>query len=130
MAYMNQEKKAKIREQLKKVVPKTWKYTLAVDNYSTIVMTIKSAPVDLIEEMNRCITQHTNNSGYRYTSYADVNPYHADKQFDKSLKIIQKILDALNTDNFNESDSQTDYFHVGHYVDLNIGRYNKPFVIK
>jgi phenolic acid decarboxylase len=44
MAYVNQEKKAKI---LKKVMPKGWKYSLAVRNHSTIVCTIKSAPVDL-----------------------------------------------------------------------------------
>ena len=48
MAYMNQEKKAKIAAALKTVVPKGWKYSLAVRNHSSIVMNIKSAPVDLV----------------------------------------------------------------------------------
>jgi hypothetical protein len=35
---------------------------------------------------------------------------------------------ALNCDNYDNSDSMTDYFDVGHYVDLNIGKWDKPFV--
>ena len=37
---------------------------------------------------------------------------------------------ALNIDNHNRSDSQTDYFDVGHYTSINLGSWNKPFVVK
>jgi hypothetical protein len=43
--------------------------------------------------------------------------------------IFEKISDALNLDNFDKSDSMTDYFHVGHYVDINVGKWNKPFKV-
>lgn len=39
MAYMAQEKKAKIAEALKLVVPKGWKYHLSVKNHSSICFT-------------------------------------------------------------------------------------------
>lgn len=111
MAYMSQEKKAKIAVALKAIMPKDWKYSLAVRHHSTIVMTIKSAPVALIEG-----------------THCDVNIYYLDRQFEgNTLALFEKIKSALNIDNFDESDSMSDYFHVGHYVDLNIGRWDKAF---
>jgi hypothetical protein len=29
---------------------------------------------------------------------------------------------------FDESDSMTDYFHTAFYTDINVGRWNKPYV--
>lgn len=113
MAYVNQEKKGKIAAALKAVVPADWKYSLAVRHHSTIVMTIKKAPVDLYLA-NR--------------NHVDINHYHLDTNFDgELLETLKKIIRALNTDNYDNSDSMTDYFDVGHYVDLNIGRWDKPF---
>lgn len=36
----------------------------------------------------------------------------------------------LNIDNYDNSDSQTDYFDVGHYTSINLGSWNKPFIVK
>ena len=123
MAYMSQDHKARIAAELKKVVPKGWKYTLAGRHHSTIVMTIASAPVDLIAAQKR-IDDHD-----RKRKYVQVNERHPEHNFDGALlEIFEKILAALNLDNHDRSDLMTDYFDVGHYVDLNIGRWNKPFV--
>ncbi|PNX49312.1 MAG: hypothetical protein BV459_00230 [Thermoplasmata archaeon M11B2D] len=140
MAYVSKEKKAKIRAELKKVVPKDWKWSLAVDNHSTIVMTVYSAPVDLMAEYARVVmdklkykTDYHSVEAYKRLSanaptYVDVNPYWFRDYFDETLEVIENIMSALNTDNYNNSDIQADYFDVGHYVDLNLGRWNKPFV--
>lgn len=112
MAYVNQEKKAKIAAELKKVMPKDWKYSLAVRHHSTIVLTIRSAPVDLIA----------------INKYRQINPYHlADHFTGELLETIKKIIAALNIDNHDRSDSMSDYFDVGHYVDVSLGRFDKPF---
>ena len=60
----------------------------------------------------------------------DVNPYHVRTHVaDECVAdVLQKIVDALNTDNHDRSDIMTDYFDVGHYVDLHIGRWDRPFV--
>lgn len=123
MAYMNQEKKAAIAVELKKVMPKGWKYSLAVRNHSTIVCTIKSAPVDLIAEVRRVSGKNLIDNDY------DVNPYHPHVGFDENLDNIHVILAALNLNNYDNSDIQTDYFDKGHYVDLNIGKWKSPFVV-
>lgn len=131
MAYMNQERKAKLAANVKAVMPKGWKYTVAVRNHSTIVLTIQSAPVDLIGEMIRVGNAGRAANGFaEWTArpHADVNVYHLDGQFDESLATFEQIKAALNDGNHNRSDLQSDYHDVGWYVDINVGRWDKPFV--
>ena len=33
----------------------------------------------------------------------------------------------MNAENFDKSDPMTDYFHVGYYISVNIGSYDKPY---
>jgi len=139
MAYMSQEKKKEIAEQLKKVVPKGWKYSLGVRHHSTLVMTIRSAPVDLIDEHNRAV--YAKNPGYRADSQNyvgrdrlaednfSVNVYHEPMMLENK-EVFQKILKVLNTGNYDNSDIQTDYFECGFYVDLKVGEWDKPFIVK
>lgn len=137
MAYMNQGKKAKIAAALKAVMPKSWKYSLGVHNHSTIVLTIASAPVDLIAEAQKVVKSRLLDWQIAQ-GYADkakptemsVNHYHLDGAFTgELLAVFEKIVAALNLDNLNRSDLQTDYFDVGHYVSVHLGRWNKPFVV-
>lgn len=127
MAHMNQERKAKIAEALKKVVPAGWKYSLSVHHHSTIVMTISKAPVDLMQEVSYVAGDP------HKQDYCQVNIYHPHHFFKKSLPTIKAIIDALNLrgdpdSNYDNSDIQTDYFDQGWYVHLNIGKWGKPFV--
>lgn len=128
MAYMNQEKKAKIKAALDIGMKDTnIKYSLSVRNHSTIVCTIKSGPIDFIQNY---VDNHANTHGEAHfiKDYIDVNPYHYQRQFTgHTLKIISNILGALNIDNHDNSDIQSDYFDVGHYVDVNIGSWDKPY---
>jgi hypothetical protein len=126
MAYMDQDKKSKIAAALKQVVPAGWKYSLAVRHHSTIVMTIASAPVDLIEKLYGAENMQDKD---RY--YAGVNPHWAKQNLKEcdEKEVMLKVLDCLNIDNFDESDIMSDYFHVGHYVDIKIGTWQKPFVV-
>jgi hypothetical protein len=132
MAYMNQERKAKLAANLKKVMPKGWKYSLAVRNSSTIVCTISEAPADILGEMNRVAKQERPTqaafTGPRTEQYASVNEYWLDNQFDTLLPTFKAICEALNDGNHDGSDPQSDYFDVGWYVDIGVGRWNRPFV--
>ena len=132
MAYMSQDKKAKIANELKKVMPKTWKYSLAVNNHSTIVLNIKSAPIDLCDAWFKFNSEKCQiHSVDSKPESLQVNPYWIDENWPKEIaETLKLILSALNLDNHNNSDSMTDYFDVGHYVDVNIGRWNKPFIVK
>ena len=121
MAFMNQVKKAKIADALKKVMPKDWKWTLGVENHSTIRMVIRSAPFNILASLK---------GGEPRDAYVQVNEFHLDKHWDEPvLSVLKKAAECLNIDNFDKSDPMTDYFHVGHYVNLHIGAWNKPFEV-
>lgn len=133
MAYMNQEKKALIAAELKKVVPKGWKYSLAVRNHNTICFTLWSAPHDILGHVQR-VREKFSHEPKTYQrlpelTYTRINEKYLENQFEGLLlRVFTQIADALNLNNHDNSDIQTDYFDVGHYVDLSIGRWDKPFV--
>jgi hypothetical protein len=121
MAYMDQKRKAEIAAALKKVVPKDWKYSLAVRHHSTIVMTIRTAPVERIA---------LNLRKEKNPDYIKINEYYPEKEFDgRILPIFQNIKDAMMKGNHNNSDIMTDYFDVGWYIDIQVGEWNKPFKV-
>lgn len=131
MAYMNQELKAKIAANLKKVVPVGWKYSLAVNNHSTIVFTLRQAPVDILGNIRAAANAKNfgNDKVVEVGLYWQVNGYYIDSQFSgEVLEVFEKINTALNDGNWDKSDIQTDYFNVGWYVGINVGRWDEPFL--
>jgi hypothetical protein len=115
MSYINQVTKSQIAIELKKIVPKTWKWSLSITHHSTLVFTVSAAPASDISEHN----------GH----HVQVNPYYPEKYFSPAtLPIVEKIIEAMNAHNYCNSDSQRDYFDVGYYINFNLGRWNKPLV--
>ena len=121
MAYVSQELKAKLAPRIKTICKKYGvKASLAVRNHSTLVLNVKSGTLDFFEEFAR--SEDARKFGIQ------VNPYHYEKHFTgKSLKFLTEVLTAMNDGNHDRSDIQTDYFDVGWYVDVNIGKWNKPY---
>lgn len=114
MAYMNQEKKAKIAAKMKPVLKKYGlKGSLSVHNHSSITLTIKSGSIDF--------------GG----SHVQVNPYWLDDHYKDrpvALKALKEIKQALlAADYYDNSDAQVDYFDTAYYYNINVGRWNKPY---
>jgi hypothetical protein len=124
MAWMNQEKKAVIAAELKKVMPKDWKYSLKVHHHSSLTLTISAAPVDLI-------AQHKKSDYFTgKETHVELNEYHLQHSYDEPLlSTFLAIRKALNTGNYDRSDIQTDYFCVGFYAYIHIGKWDKPFQV-
>lgn len=102
-------------------MPKDIKYSMSVNHHSSIVMTISKMPKWFVEG---CVgdTKERVMSGY-----TTINHYWLEKSFEgAALKLLEKIKKAMNMDNYDNSDIMTDYFDVGHYVDINVGKWNKP----
>lgn len=106
-------------------MPAGWKYSLAVRHHITIVMTVASAPFDLIGAFKACDSLDP-----KTAKHVQVNPYHFRSHIEDECvaDVFERIFGALNIDNHDRSDLMTDYFDVGHYVELSLGRWNKPFV--
>lgn len=130
MAYMNQEKKAKIAPNVKSVLKKYGvKGTLSVCNRVTLVMTVTQGPIDFIANFNEVNADKiVNKVCGKAVDSLNVNPYWYHEHFSgKALSFLKELLPAMNAGNHDNSDVQTDYFDVGWYVDVNIGRWNKPY---
>jgi hypothetical protein len=127
MAWMNQERKKLLVEGTKKVLNKyKIKATFKVRNHSTIVVNIKSGTLDFIKNYNETVKE----GGRVATNYLRVNPYWYHYHFSGECKDFMSMLfDALNTGNHDNSDIQTDYFDVGWYVEVNIGNFQKPYIV-
>ena len=139
MAYMSQEKKAKIAPVVKAILKKyNVKGSLSVRNHSTLVQNIKSGVIDFVENFittgsdKSYVSQMTQDQidQLRKSQSVDVNPYWYHEHFSGTSKqFLREVLNAMNDGNWDKSDIQTDYFNVGWYVDVNIGRWNKPYVL-
>lgn len=121
MAYMNKELKAKIVAEIKKVLPKDWKATYKVENLSTIIVTIRKAPVVLKDVFENA----REDESFPY----NVNMHNVKTvcKDEKVAETVQKIVDAMEMFNHNNSDSMTDYFDIGYYTTLQFGSWDKPF---
>jgi hypothetical protein len=137
MAYMNQERKAKITKMLKPILAKhKVKGSLSVRNHSTIVLTLKSGAIDFIGNSNRVCGNdfYQVQRGFKPTTngYDQVNPYWFQDHYDGDAKaFLTEAFNALKSaDWYDESNAMIDYFNTAYYVDVNIGKWDKPYILE
>lgn len=120
MAYFNQEMKKKIAPGIRKLLKEYGvKGSVGVRNYSTLVVNIKSGSLDFENDL-------VNNENYR--GHIQVNLYWLDENWSgKSLEFLKKLKALMNDGNYDKSDLQSDYFDVGWYNDVNVGKWDKPY---
>jgi len=143
MAYMCQTKKKAIAPQIKAVLAKYGvKATIGVQNYSTLAVNIKSGDLDFIgaaNKHNRHYAERTGQQAYEVKDYYGVNPYweveHMQNIGEKKIaNFFKELIAAMNGKgsgfgNHDNSDIMTDYFDVGWYLSINVGQWNKPYVL-
>jgi hypothetical protein len=112
MAYMSQGRKASLAPTIKSILKKYGvKGSLSVSNHSGLTLTLSEGKIDFGDK-----------------NPWQVNTYHIDKQWDGiAQKFLSEIVSAMNAGNHDNSDIMTDYFDVGWYVYVNIGKWNKPY---
>ena len=139
MAYVSQELKAKLAPTIKAICKKyKVKASIAVNNHSTLVVNIKSGPIDFVENFiennkdgvsSRKLSQDQIDY-IRKNQSLDVNTYWYQENYSgKAKAFLSELIPAMNNGNHDNSDIQTDYFDVGWYVDVNIGKWNKPYAL-
>ena len=116
MAYVSNETKAKIHAALKPVFKKyDIKATVGRNSYkSTLVVNVAAGPIDFGK------------------THQQVNVYWVDDHYTgKAKDFLNEVLDTIKAAGewFDESNSQIDYFHTAFYIDINIGRWDKPYVL-
>mgnify|MGYP006874405356 CR=1 FL=1 len=119
MAYVSQADKKSLAPAIKKVLNKYgMKGSISIRHHSTLVVTLQSGAIQF---------EHSHGDGY-----TQVNVYHIDSHYEgKAKAFLTELLAAMKgPDWFDKSDAMTDYFHIKHYCDINIGRWNKPYFLQ
>lgn len=137
MAYMNQERKAKIAAQVKPILAKyRMKGSLSVRNHSTIVLKLTAGPIDFIGDLNTqrqlgYVTAKLDKDKMRQRYELDINPYWYHEHYTgESLAFLSEIIPAMKAaDWYDNSDISTDYFNTAYYYDVNVGTWNKPYTL-
>ena len=118
MAYMNQERKAERAPAIKAILKKYGqKGSLSVRNHSTLCLKVK-------DTAGMFAADFAAGTDYDRRWGLSVNPYWFEQHYAgnrKAVKMLKELTAAMyGADYFDESDSQTDYFHCSHYIDIDI----------
>ena len=140
MAYFSQEDKKKVAPKIKAVLKKYGlKGSVAVHNHSTLVVNIKEGSLDLCGAELKCRLNNprflslNDSENVEKPTYIQVNRYHASEWCrrvgeEKIAKFYEELNEAtMGAGWFDKSDIQTDYFHTAYYIDINVGKWNKPY---
>lgn len=113
MAYMDQTMKKEKAPGIKKVLNKyKMKGSITVSDYSTLIVTLKSGPIDF------------------GTTNTQVNVYAIERNYEGvAKKFLMELVKVMMKGNYNNSDSQIDHFDVGYYISINIGKWNVPYKV-
>jgi hypothetical protein len=141
MAYVSQELKSKLAPTIKALCKKHGvKASLAVRHHSTLVLNIKSGKIDFIEnyiktDADKVVANKMSAdtiAQIRKNQSLDVNTYWAHEHYSgKAKKFLTDMIAAMKgPEFFDETDAQVDYFHCSHYIDINIGKWDKPYIVE
>jgi hypothetical protein len=136
MAYINANEVKAIRDELKAQFPK-FKFGVRKGSGSLSVdVTIKSGPVDFIENYNEVTG---NKEGRLAEGYLQINQYWFQDHFDGEAKnMIEQVLRIIKIAPstipggrrwFDDSDAMTDYFHTAYYIHLQVGNWDQPYAL-
>ncbi len=116
MAYMSQDKKKALTPAIKAILKKyNLKGSISVDNHSTLCVTISAGEIDLLPDGN-------------VYGYQDINTYWIHEHYTGIAKeCLLELKAAMMEGNHDNSDIMSDYFDVGWYVSIKVGKYDKPY---
>ena len=138
MAFVSQEKKKELAPAIKVVLKKYGvKGTIAVRHHSSLVVNIKSGVLDFLGAAQKHVDLENEKRGFNYCgdvgNYLQVNEHYAAEWArqvgeDKIADFYDELVAAMKGKGwYNNSDSMTDYFDIAHYIDINVGQWDKGY---
>jgi hypothetical protein len=136
LAYVTQEVITKARLALKALNKEYGiKATLSGKGDSTLYLTITEGKIDFIgnfcENVKAKRIQHDTQQVIDWVTKEQnisVNQYYLDSSFDGiALEYLEKAKSIMLVDHWDRSDIQSDYFNCAYYLNISIGRWNKPY---
>jgi len=135
MAYMSQENKKQLAPGIKAVLKKYgMKGTIRVEHHSVLHVNIKSGELDVVGNYRNTLA----NRGHSWdrdtwwirdqSKYMQISHHHLSNSFSgKVLAFLQELFTEMMKGNHDNSDAMTDYFDVGWYAYVNLGKWSQPY---
>jgi hypothetical protein len=137
MAYVSQDEKKVLAVGIKSVLKKYgMKGTIGIRHHSTLVVNIKSGSLDIIQNWFDTVTKKGTTNDYgdimAKPEYIQVNEYWINESYSGKVRdFLNELVSAMKGENwFDKSDIQSDYFHIKHYVSVNVGHWSKPYIFE
>ena len=112
------------------------KYTMGITHHSTLRFTVSASTIDfgkilIANELDRL---ERIGGSEDYTEYCKLstnwtlnNYYLKDVFSGRILEFLTDVKDCMMNGNHNNSDLMSDYFDVGWYITMEIGRWDRPY---
>lgn len=138
MAWVQKDTIDKVRAALK-VLNKEYgmKTSVSGTNSSSLKVRIVSGKIDLISNYIDKVTEDKNLRDYeevakyvKRNGNIQVNHYWLDTSFSGvALEYLEKVKAIMQVDHWDKSDVQSDYFHCAYYMNIDIGKWDKAYVV-
>lgn len=95
-----------------------------------LVVTIKSGPLDIIGNYVETGIKKGDFTDKEKPTYLDVNYYYIEEHYTGIVKdfLLELKSAMLGAGWYDNSDIMSDYFDTAYYIDIDIGKWDKPFV--
>ena len=128
MAYIRQEDKKKLAPKIKAVLKKYGvKGSISIRHNSTLIVTLKEGALDLVGEENAARKRRAERNWDKFHPVQSDFQISPEYQNDRS-PFFNELADAMKGDKWYEnSDVMNDYYDTGYYMEISVGKYNKPY---
>lgn len=134
MAYISQEMKKKLAPEIKKVLKKyDMKGTISIKHHMALCVTLRQGALDLIGNINRYnreMCERTGEPFFEVKGNYQANPRSVHETGNEIIdSFFRELISAMKGDIwFDDSDYMTDYFHTAYYLDIDVGKYDRPYI--
>lgn len=134
MAFITQDEKKALAPAIKAVLKKYGvKGTIGINHHSTLVVNIKSGVLDFIGAENSKRAKRAELRREEYyainDNYYQANEFHAQKDEGVYGEFFGELFAAMKAADWaDNSEAMIDYFDISYYLNVNIGKWDKPYI--
>ena len=135
MAYITTQEVAAIRKELKAQLPQ-YKFSVKRHHHSSVTVAFMKGPA--FSEYTYFDRYAGEQKDAVLEGHEQLNHYHAERFYgEENAAIINKVEEIIKTapvkaggrEWYDDSDSQTDYFDTAYYMNIHVGKWDKPYEV-
>ena len=140
MARITQEQKKQISPAIKAVLKEYgMKGTIGIKDYKTLVVNLNAGQLDLLGALQKYNDRRAklfDKKSIKVDGNEQINQYWIVDQMNeieenKIAQFYKKLINAMKSAGwYDKSDCMTDYFDIAYYLSINVGRWDRDYVLQ